>query len=302
MNSRLEAQSRQLSQNSNLTCSNSTQVQETAKKMRRSSLALRVITSSCAWRPEQHLGQAHGSVQLVVVVCKHRTLGGLAGTVLSALPHPPSPQCCHSSSSSWERPSCKRTNEGSHQPHNQLFLPQLVQVEDAQREKVPHHKQNVPRSSTPKSQIAQTVVLSSSKRAAHLDSSSSAVLSHEAAERPLSLVLFLSRLSRNRKTKLWRALLLSGRLTPTLQRLRKTTCSSPTFKTYQSRHVLPSTIAEAKKLSFWLWYYFTRVGLRSSSTIAPQLRGKCAAVQEIEIYTDAAGAVQHYSQQPHMLG
>ena len=47
----------------------------------------------------------------------------------------------------------------------------------------------------------------------HLDSSSSAVLSHEAAERPLSLVLFLSRLSRNRKTKLWRALLLRGRLT-----------------------------------------------------------------------------------------
>ena len=51
------------------------------------------------------------------------------------------------------------------------------------------------------------------KTAAHLDSSSSVVLSHEAAERPLSLVLFLSRLSRNRKTKLWRALLLSGRLT-----------------------------------------------------------------------------------------
>ena len=110
--------------------------------MRRSSLALRVITSSCAWRLEQHLGQAHGSVQLVLVLCKHRTLGGLAGTILLALPHPPSPQCCHSSSSSWERPSWKRTSEGSHQPHNQLFLPQLVQVEDAQGGKVPHHKRS----------------------------------------------------------------------------------------------------------------------------------------------------------------
>ena len=61
------------------------------------------------------------------------------------------------------------------------------------------------------------------KRAAHLGSSSSAVFSHEAVERPLSLVLFLSRLSRNRKRKMWRALLLSGRLTrtPALQRLRK---------------------------------------------------------------------------------
>ena len=116
--------------------------------MRRSSLglALRVITSSCAWRPEQHLGQAHGSVQLVLVLCKHRTLGGLAGTVILALPHPPSPQCCHSSSSSWERPSCKTTSKGSHKPHNQLFLPQLVQVEDAQREKVPHHKRSRTRS------------------------------------------------------------------------------------------------------------------------------------------------------------
>ena len=138
MNSRLEAQSRQLSQNSNLACSNSTQVQETANN------ALRVITSSCAWRPEQHFGQAHGSVQLVLVLCKHRTLGGLAGTVLSALPHPPSPQCCHSSSSIWERPSCKRTSEGSHQPHNQLFLPKLVQVEDAQQQKVPHHNKMFP--------------------------------------------------------------------------------------------------------------------------------------------------------------
>ena len=78
--------------------------------MRRSSLALRVITASCAWRPEQHLGQAHGSVQFVLVLCKHRTLGGVAGTVLSALPHPQSPQCCHSSSSSWDRPSYKRTS------------------------------------------------------------------------------------------------------------------------------------------------------------------------------------------------
>ena len=77
-----------------------------------------------------------------VGVLIHRTLGGLAGTVLLALPHPPSPQCCHSSSSSWERPSCKRTSEGSHQPHNQLFLPQVVHVEDAQREKVPHHKRS----------------------------------------------------------------------------------------------------------------------------------------------------------------
>ena len=79
--------------------------------MRRSSLELRVITSSCAWRPEQHLGQAHGSVQLVLVLCKHRTLGGLAGTIFLVLPHPPSPQCCHSSSSICERPSCKRTRE-----------------------------------------------------------------------------------------------------------------------------------------------------------------------------------------------
>ena len=54
--------------------------------MRRSSLALRVITSSCAWWPEQHLGQAHGSVQVVLVLCKHRTLGGLAGTILLVLP------------------------------------------------------------------------------------------------------------------------------------------------------------------------------------------------------------------------
>ena len=206
--------------------------------MRRSSLALRVITSSCAWRPEQHLGQAHGSVQLVLVLCKHRTLGGLAGTVLLALPHPPSPQCCHSSyeasSSSWERPSCNRTSEGSHQPHNQVFLPQLVQVEDAQREKVPHHK----RSRTLVGRWRCSPVFNSKVT----NRPNCCVLSHEAAERRLSLVLFLSRLSRNRKTKLWRALLLSGRLTPALQRLRKTTCSSPTFKTYQSRHVLPSTI------------------------------------------------------------
>ena len=54
--------------------------------MRRSSLALRLITSSCAWWPEQHLGQAHGSVQLVLFLCKHRTLGGLAGTILLVLP------------------------------------------------------------------------------------------------------------------------------------------------------------------------------------------------------------------------
>ena len=211
--------------------------------MRRSSLALRVITSSCAWRPEQHLEQAHGSVQLVLVLCKHRTLGGHAGTVLSALPRPPSPQCCHSSSISWERPSCKRTSGGSHQPHNQLFLRQLVQVEDAQREKVPHHK----RSRTPVGRWRCSPVFNSKvtnrpnccaveqqlrEPPTSADgSSSSAVLSHEAVERPLSLVLFLSRLSRNRKRKLWRALLLSGRLTPALQRLRKTTCSSSTFKT-----------------------------------------------------------------------
>ena len=110
------------------------------------------------------------------------------------------------------------------------------------------------------------------KRAAHLDSSSSAVLSHEAAERPLSLVLFLSRLSRNRKAKLWRALLLSGRLTPTLQRLRKTNCSSPTFKTYQSRHVLPST---AKTDEFTRhgrsWALCDSSQLRPSSSLEPQL-------------------------------
>ena len=145
MNSRPEAQSRQLPQNSNLTCLNSTQVQETANNAE----ALPCVAGDHFFMrlaAGLHLGQAHGSVQLVLVLCKHRTLGGLAGTVLLALPHPPSPQCCHSSyeasSSSWERPSCKRTSEGSHQPHNQVFLPQLVQVEDAQREKVPHHKRS----------------------------------------------------------------------------------------------------------------------------------------------------------------
>ena len=111
------------------------------------------------------------------------------------------------------------------------------------------------------------------KRAAHLDSSSSAILSHEASDRPLSLVLFLSRLSRNRKTKLWRALLLSGRLTPTLQRLRKTTCSSPTFKTYQSRHVLPSTIAKTDEFTRHgqSWALCDSSQLRPSSSLEPQL-------------------------------
>ena len=201
--------------------------------MRRSSLALRMITSSCAWRPEQHLGQAHGSVQLVLVLCKHRTLGGLAGTILLVLPHPPSPQCCHSSSSNWERPSCKRTRELSspwHPPaswtaasHREadcrrcsllssaacwraVLARTLAQRTRSQRLgagmfpglQLQSHK-------SPKLLCCRAAI----KRAAHLDSSSSAVLAHEAAERPLNLVLFRS---------------------------------SPTFKTYQSRHVLPSTI------------------------------------------------------------
>ena len=108
MNSRLEAQSRQLSQNSNLTCSNSTQVQETANNAE---------VLPCAAGDHFFLRLAAGATPRTGPrvratrprSCKHPTLGGLAGTVLSALPHPPSPQCCHSSSGSWERPSCKRT-------------------------------------------------------------------------------------------------------------------------------------------------------------------------------------------------
>ena len=46
--------------------------------MLRSSLALRVITSSCAWRPEQHLGQAHGSVHPRSLQAPHVTCVELA--------------------------------------------------------------------------------------------------------------------------------------------------------------------------------------------------------------------------------
>ena len=184
--------------------------------MQRSSLAMQVITSSYAWRPEQHLGQAHGSVQLVLVLCKHYTLGGLAGTILLALPHPPSPQCCHSSSSNWERPSCKRTREFSspwHPPaswraasHREADRRRCSLLSPAARTTAcwrgHQHSERAPSGwalgmfpslqlqshKSPKLLCCRAAI----KRAAHFDSSSSAVLSHKAAERPLSLVLFRS--------------------------------------------------------------------------------------------------------------
>ena len=164
MNSRPEAQSRQLSQNSNLACSNSTQGQETANNAEVLPYAagdhffMRLAAGSATPRTGPWVRATRPrSLQAPHTWWTrwYRPLSSSSSTKSSVLPI--------SSSSSWERPSCKRsrTSEGSHQPHHQLFLPQLVQVEDAQQEKVPHHT-NVPRSSTPKSQIAQTVVLSSS--------------------------------------------------------------------------------------------------------------------------------------------
>ena len=189
MNSRPEAQSRQLSHNSNLTCSNSTQVQETANNAEILPCAagdhffLRVVAGATPRTGPRVRATRPRSLQAP------HTWWTRWYHPPSSSSSPPSSQCCHSSSSNCERPSCKRTREQENSPlhdiHQRVEQPPVTakltvgDVRSFFRRQLKNHRVlartsaqrtcsqrlgggDVPRFSTPKSQIAQTVVLSSS--------------------------------------------------------------------------------------------------------------------------------------------
>ena len=107
MNSRLEAQSRQLSQNSNLTSSNSTQVQETASNAEVLPCAegdhffLRLAAGATPRTGPRVRATRPRSLQALHTwwTRRYRPLSSSSSTKSSVLPN------FESSSSSWERPS-----------------------------------------------------------------------------------------------------------------------------------------------------------------------------------------------------